>query len=315
MRLKETMKQLTPNRAQIIGGMIILTAGMIAYGVPYTFTAGTTISASQMNANFTDVEATIAELETRLTAVEADLETATQKLASVSLEVINGNQTVRFTGVNLQVVNGLGNTDSANGTGNLIVGYDESETSGAFRCTLGTNPNNGTIVTDQNTCISAGGLWTNTGFKSGSHYLVAGSENNYSRWGALIVGFRNTSNYNYASVSGGHNNTSGGSHTSVSGGQSNIASSKYTSISGGFENTASQQYASVSGGTENVASGFYASVNGGRKNIASGGSTSICGGGGELASDGNVAVRSYSSILGGQSQTTSTVAQTIPALP
>ena len=44
---------------------------------------------------------------------------------------------MRFTGVNVQVVNGAGSTATANGTGNLIVGYDETDTSLASRCTLG----------------------------------------------------------------------------------------------------------------------------------------------------------------------------------
>lgn len=31
---------------------------------------------------------------------------------------------VRFTGVNLQLVNGMGRTDTVNGRGNLTLGYD-----------------------------------------------------------------------------------------------------------------------------------------------------------------------------------------------
>ena len=36
----------------------------------------------------------------------------------------NGYKTALFTGVNVQVVNGLGKTDIINGLGNLIVGYN-----------------------------------------------------------------------------------------------------------------------------------------------------------------------------------------------
>ena len=35
------------------------------------------------------------------------------------------NRTVRISGINVQVVNGLGSTDTMNGTGNLVVGYNE----------------------------------------------------------------------------------------------------------------------------------------------------------------------------------------------
>ena len=35
-----------------------------------------------------------------------------------------GNATAVFSGVNVQVVNGAGGTDVANGLGNLVVGYD-----------------------------------------------------------------------------------------------------------------------------------------------------------------------------------------------
>ena len=42
----------------------------------------------------------------------------------VSMVQLHGRPTVRFNGVNVQVVNGTGNTETSNGTGNLIVGYD-----------------------------------------------------------------------------------------------------------------------------------------------------------------------------------------------
>ena len=37
----------------------------------------------------------------------------------------NTTKTIRLTGVNLQIVNGTGETDGQNGVGNLIVGYNE----------------------------------------------------------------------------------------------------------------------------------------------------------------------------------------------
>jgi len=71
----------------------------------------------QAAANFTALQAQIDGLQTRLAALET-------LLASVSLR--DGGATVRFTGVNVQVVSGSGTTDGAlNGKGNLIIGYNE----------------------------------------------------------------------------------------------------------------------------------------------------------------------------------------------
>jgi hypothetical protein len=334
-----------------------------------SFTAGTPARAADVNGNFTAVktavddnqaqitalETAITTLETANTALTASIAALEAKLASMSVTTSNGQPTVRFTGVNLQVVNGLAATATANGTGNLIVGYDEADASGFGRCTLGTNPyltGLAANVTDSTTCAAAGGTWVTTGFKTGSHYVVAGSGHNYSRWGGLLAGWQNTSNYNYASVIGGYNNTASGSVSTVSGGHHNVAGGDGASVSGGWANTASGAVASVSGGARNtasgdqssvsgggntvvvgygnVASGMLSSISGGWGNAASGSFSSISGGGANTASGtaasisgggnggvggGNVADTDYSSILGGALQNTSATWQTIPALP
>ena len=280
-----TWKRFKPSRAQLLSGALILSAAMLAYAVPNVFTAGTTVSAAQMNANFADVEARIAALEARL--------------ASVSNVTVNGQPTVRFSGVNVQVVNGMNATNTANGTGNLIVGYDEADTSGATRCTIGTNPTTGTIVVDGPTCTAAGGDFTGVGFKTGSHYVVLGSENNYSRWGGLLAGFQNTGNYDYAVVSGGSNNIASGLYAGVSGGYDNWASGPQASVSGGGRNRAPGAQASVSGGYGLIASGSYASAHGGINNTASGAYASITGG------FANTASGTYASVSGGNGNTAS----------
>jgi hypothetical protein len=248
---KHRQDVVTLRRSQVIGAAIIASSGMFALAatVPNTFSSGSPAVAADVNANFAALTAAVTALET--------------KLASVSLETVNGRPTLRFTGVNVQVVNGQGSTATANGTGNLIVGYDETDTSGIARCTLGTHPTANTIVTDAGTCAAAGGTWTNTGFKSGSHYLVFGTQNNYSRWGGLVGGFSNTSNYDWASVSSGYRNTASGNTASVTGGRFNTASGQAASVSGGEINTASGGLASVSGGASNTASGYATSVSGG----------------------------------------------------
>jgi hypothetical protein len=286
MRTLETLKRFKPSRAQLISGCLILSAGMLAYAVPNVFTAGTTVSADQMNANFTAVEARIAALEA--------------KLANVTVATVNGQPTVRFTAVNVQVVNGAGTTNTINGTGNLIVGYDEADGSGVGRCSLGTNPTTGLAIPNtQAGCTSAGGTWSTTGFKTGSHYIVAGAWNSYSRFGGVVFGFQNASNYDYASVTGGQGSTASGSRASVSGGAANTASGTYANVTGGSSNTASGSVASVTGGEGNTASGNRASVSGGLSNTASNYNASVTGG------IGNSASGTYASVTGGEGNTAS----------
>jgi hypothetical protein len=153
---------------------------------------------------------------------------------------------VRITGANLRLVNGLGHTFTANGLGNLLVGYNEPRSRG-----------------------------TNT--RTGSHNVVVGMRHNFSEYGGLVVGLANELNGPWAAVSGGTENTAYGAHAAVSGGAGNIASGG-AAVSGGFRNTANGAYASVSGGLDNVALGDFAAVCGGRANRAYGDESSVSGG-------------------------------------
>lgn len=345
--------------------------------VPNSFTSGTPAVATEVNQNFTAVktevddndgriallEATLATLQTTITSLQntvtaqaATITNLQSQLATVNnsnVMALNPYLTVdtssdprgpllQFSSVNMQLINGTGSTASANGLGNLIVGYDEADSSGISRCSIGWYYSGG-VATDASNCAAAGGTWTSAGFKSGSHYLITGSQNNYSRWGGLMTGRLNTSNYNYASVSGGENNTasgpfasvsggydnissgnyasvSGGSHNtssgnsyaSISGGASNTASGNFASVNGGSSNTASGDYSSVSGGVNNTASGSVASVSGGAYNTASGAVASVNGGGSGSSPGGNTAATNYSTILGGTGKTTTTVSESLP---
>ena len=191
--------------------------------------------------------------------------------------VLNENErTYVLSGYNLQIVSGSGGTDGAiNGTGNLIVGYNE--TSGQER--------------------------------TGSHNLVLGSGNTYSSYGGLVAGYANRIVAPFASVSGGIYNEASGEHASVSGGYANRASAEHASVSGGVYNDVSGHASSVSGGFDNIASAENASVSGGADNIASGQIATVSGG------MRNVAAGNASSILGGDSINLSAVFETYPASP
>jgi len=101
-------------------------------------------------------------------------------------------KTIRFHGINVQIVNGSGSTTGlVDGLGNLIVGYNELRRAGDDR--------------------------------SGSHNIVVGKEHNFNSFGGLVAGFSNTLSGSHASVSGGQQNTASGYRASVSGGNTRSA--------------------------------------------------------------------------------------------
>src|SRR4030095_1329950 len=85
--------------------------------------------------------------------------------------VSGGPNEVVITGANLRIVNGLGDTETTNGLGNLIVGYNEQR--------------NDRFAPD---------------VRTGSHSVVVGSRNNFSSFGGLVVGDFNEISGAFASV-------------------------------------------------------------------------------------------------------------------
>lgn len=219
-----------------------------------------------------------------LSALESRIEELEGLLQDVSrlIDPNTGYDTVRFEGVNVQIVNGSGTTDGETfGTGNLIIGYNES------RETLG-EP------------VDCPNGWY-CDYRGGSHMLVIGSQNNYTSdsYAGMVVGNWNETSAPFASVSGGANNTASGEASSVSGGNANTASGEIASVGGGGWNTASGDYASVSGGIQNRASGEVSSVSGGELNKATGQFSSVSGG------DSNTASNHAASVSGGDGRTAS----------
>ena len=206
----------------------------------------------------------------------------------LTLDTSGEYPTALFSGVNVQVINGLDATDTVNGLGNLIVGYNEPR---------GENDD-----------------------RSGSHFLVIGTENNYSSYGGLIAGLHNnilgeygtvgggsnnTASGKFSSVSGGVRNSAGGNSSTVSGGAGNNAEAYFSSVSGGSNNTAEEYYSSVSGGNANHAIGYLSSVSGGAANTASGDYSSVSGG------RANHADGAWSSVSGGELHTVDTDGETV----
>ena len=162
---------------------------------------------------------------------------------------VAGKPTVELSGVNVQIVDGEGKTATANGAGNLVIGYDE-------------NP---------------GGHE-----QSGSHDLVLGEEQTFTSYGGVLDGYRNAIISPFASVTGGEHNTASGKSSSVSGGTFGTAGALGAAVSGGLGNHASAYGDSVSGGRESTAAGLEANwIGGGYKNSITGAAvrrTSIFGG-------------------------------------
>jgi hypothetical protein len=307
----------TMNTNRTIKPLLLATTLALALGqnaragsltLPHEFQADTKAVAAEVNANFDavktavdDNDSRIDQLLQRITDLEnelADLKNNSVLALDGKLELVDpddhGYATARFTGVNVQVVNGI-DQSTANGLGNLIIGYNADRAflfSGVGEvCSDGEYDN-------QSECESNGATWA-VSHKSGSHNLVGGNKNSYSATGGLVFGWNNVINRNYASVSGGYNNKASGQYSSINGGFENTASGLYSSVSGGRKNIASEKYSSVNGGYNNKASNFYSSISGGFENTASGQYSSVSGG------YNNTASGSWSSVLGGSGNTAS----------
>lgn len=255
--------------------------------VPNTFQSGQVASAGAVNANFAaaktavdDNNARIDQLLTRISTLEGQV---ADLLDIISVSSPGGLRTVTFSGVNVRIVNGNpgNNTYSANGLGNLIVGYNAG-----------------------------------SGNRGGSHNLVVGDDHAYSGSGGAVLGFSNTITGRAATVTGGNTNVASGDNASVSGGEGNTASGLNAAISGGSTNVASGRAASVTGGQSNNATAVAASVAGGAGNTASGVQSHVSGGGHPTTANlGNTAATTRSVVLGGQGRTTAANDETIPAIP
>ncbi len=239
-----------------------------------------------------DHEQTVRDLLRRFLAMEQKLKSVTSGINGAGLPELV------ITGANLRIVNGLGTTDTVNGVGNLIVGYNEPRADGA------------TVQT-------------------GSHNIVGGQFNNFSSFGGLVVGSSNEisgavaavsggsshiASGNFSSISGGVGNRAEGEGSAVSAGQGNRATGIFASISGGEANIATGEGSSVSGGLFNTASNHVASISGGIQNFAIGDGSSVSGGFGGRADGalssisggfGNMATGTASSVSGGEANTAS----------
>ena len=168
--------------------------------------------------------------------------------------------TLRVSGANLQVVNGLGSTSTSNGTGNLIVGYNEP-----------------------------------SGSRTGSHNILCGTRLDHERHGSILVGRNHALGpaAAWTAILGGENHQISAPHAAIVGGRGNQVAGSCATVTGGYFNIASGDFSSISGGQQGSATGAYASISGGVLGIAAGENSHVCGG------DRNRALGCNASILGG----------------
>jgi hypothetical protein len=147
----------------------------------------------------TELEGQISALNNQISSQGDEIAALYSLLAHFSRE---GND-VFINGANLHITNGLDTTESSNGLGNLIVGYNELRPSGSND-------------------------------RTGSHNIVVGKQHNFTSFGGFVAGEFNDVGAPFASVSGGAFSRAVGRSASVSGGHSNSADSPNSSVSGGI---------------------------------------------------------------------------------
>jgi hypothetical protein len=184
------------------------------------------------------------------------IEALEDKLGDVQIDAAGD---VIFEGVNVHIRNGQGATETTNGKGNLIVGYNEEST------------------------------WIENS-RTGSHNIVVGTGHTFTRFGGIVAGDDNSITGDFASITGGSGNVASGELSSVSGGRRNEATDYHASVSGGLANEATANYSSVSGGSLNIASGGASSISGGTENWADAPLASVSGGKWNIANGENSTV-------------------------
>jgi hypothetical protein len=225
-----------------------------------------------------------------------------------------GFKTLRVKDANLQIVNGLGSTETTNGLGNLIVGYNEDTTwpcdnEGSHNLILGKNNGYhlyGSIVNGENNTVEdhaavLGGIFSTAAYYgvtiaaedsvSSQGAVIGGRYNSGSGLGVTIAGSRGVSNSQGAVMGGEYNTAIGWLSVALGGGNSagpslgNQATGPFSVVVGGQQNIAGGNHGTIVSGIRNTASGNNSCVTGGFENTANGNESVVSGGRGRVASN------------------------------
>ena len=155
---------------------------------------------------------------------------------------IGGKPTIQFSGVNVQVVNGMGQTTSTNGACNLVIGYD---------------PSRETDQLAQPRTRSRPRIHQLCGILSGGENAIT------APFADVLASQGNHASSILSAVLGGENNSASEQSSVVVRGNANEATGSDSTVLGGYEGNASGNTASLSGGEHNTAAGEDSSVLGG----------------------------------------------------
>lgn len=220
----------------------------------------TLIASSAVQGNsISSLQGALADANTEIDALQATVQAQSTTLASLngrtnSLEAKTASITVSgdevfFTGVNLHVRSGAGSTDAApNGRGNLILGYNEPR------------------------------VTPSPSVRTGSHNLVLGLRNSYTRFGGIVGGVDNLISGDHASVISGDGNQATGGQSVIVSGTGGLADDVTAVVIGGFQNRATGFRSVTVSGWQNDAQGSYSAILGGDTNVATATESSIGGG-------------------------------------
>jgi hypothetical protein len=170
---------------------------------------------------------------------------------------VGGKPTIAVKGANLQILNGTGSTTTANGAGNLILGYNEYP---------GTQTGSHSLVSGQSNSFQSYGQF------------VSGTNNKATAPWATAVGYFNTASGPFSSVLGGYSNTATNFAGVVVGGHDNVAKGESSAILGGSKNSTEGTAAAMVGGFNNIGRAAESAVLGGNTNVAAGKWSTVAGG-------------------------------------
>lgn len=150
-----------------------------------------------------------------LNILQSKIEELELKLARLQF-ILNGvtrkKNEIYFNNINLHVINGSGSTESSNGTGNIVVGYNEG------------------------------------GNVSGSHNIVVGKNNGVFSYGGIVTGNKNRVEGEYGAAIGGNKNLVTKAYGIAVGGEGNKALGKFSTVAGGEKNSAKGDFSIIAGG-------------------------------------------------------------------
>jgi hypothetical protein len=189
---------------------------------------------SALNSQVTTLQFQVSALRSNVSALQTLLNGVTRPSPN----------TLLFSDLNLQVVNGTGSTDaSPNGLGNLILGYNlgpAEDKTGSHDLVIG----------DNNTYTNTSGIVSGNGNTLSGQYALASGKGNIAGDTSFATGFNNTARA--GSVATGSNNTASGDDSFATGDRN--TASEQDSFASGLYSTASAG-ASFATGDHTIASG------------------------------------------------------------